>query len=210
MKNKIVYYTSLSVFGAVVITIIVLCVIFLCSPPPNDNSNKPDNTISSYSFDYDNNLNLLFGDTFCLAPKETGTELFYAPMDLGIASISQDGILSTHKCGSTTVKIWDGEELIKTVNIYITIKCVIVDLGNCSIEDNTIFMSTPTCFFNISVVNTNNKTVPLEEQPVFSYSDGITTQYKLGSIWLSATKDGTLTISFPNIDAEYTMNIKAP
>ena len=208
MKNKIIYYTSLSVFGAVVITIIVLCVMFFCSPP-NGNSNNPDNSTSSYSFDYGNNLNLLFGDTFNLAPKETNSELFYAPMDLGIVSISQDGVLSTHKCGSTTIKIWDGEELIKTVNIYIAIKCVLVDFGNCTVEDNTIFMSTPTCFFNVSVVNTNNKTIPIEEQPVFSFSEGITIQYKLGSIWLSATKDGTLTISFTNIDAEYTMNIKS-
>ncbi len=209
MKNKIIYYTSLSIFGAVVIAIVVMCIMFLCAPSQNGDTNNTGNDSSSYSFDYGSDVDLLFGDTFDLSPKETKTALFYAPMELGIVSISQDGLLTTHKCGSVTIKIWDGEDLIKTVDISISIKCALVDLGNCSVENNTIFMASTTCFFNIAIINSNNSPVPVEELPTLSTSEGISTQLKLGSFWISATKDGTLTISFPNIDAEYTLNIKA-
>lgn len=209
MKNKVLYYSLLSVFGAVVIAIVVLCAIYLLSPGQNSSPNNNPKDESYCYFNYGDDVDLLYGDTFSLAPTNEELPLFYAPMTLGIVNISEDGTLTTQKCGDVTVKIWDGEELVKTVDISIKIKYSIVDVNNCSIDGNTITMNRQTCSFNICAINSKDKTVHIGEPTSITTSEDLTAEFKFGSIWLTATKNGKLALSFPAINAECEMNIVA-
>lgn len=207
MKSKALFYSILSIVAIITIGIITLCIVFILQPEGGNSNNNGSDTSSSFSFDYGNKIDLLYGDTFNLAPTNSNLPLLYVPEDTAILSVNSSGDILINKCGSTTVEIYDSSVLVKEVTISVKLNCSIVPKAGCEFIDGKLVMNTKTCCFNASIINSKNKVVVTNEIPSLTATTGISAQIKFDSFWVTAENEGTITIKFEAINGEFSLPV---
>lgn len=207
MKSKALFYSILSIVAIITIGIITLCIVFILQPEGGNSNNNGRDTSSSFSFDYGNKIDLLYGDSFNLAPTNSNLPLLYVPEDTAILSVNGSGDILINKCGSTTVEIYDSSVLVKEVTISVKLNCSIVPKAGCEFIDGKLVMNAKTCCFNASIINSKNEVVVTNEIPLLTATTGISAQIKFDSFWVTAENEGTITIKFEAINGEFSLPV---
>ena len=201
-KSKKIYLIICSILVVCTLSIVIACVIL--SGNNDDWENNDSGGIvpkaNSFQFAYGDVVSIYLGDEFSLAPKNTTSILVYTSMDTDILSVSQDGEVTTKKCGETSVNIRNGTEIVKSVKVQVDLDFNIKEMNNCTYSQDTIYLSGNFATFNISLTNSKGEEVETAEAFEVTASSGIDASVKFGSIWLNASADGEILIDFGQLN----------
>ena len=165
----------------------------------------------SFHFDYENSLGIYFGDNTSFAPTiEKGTPTFnYTSSDPTVASINDNGTITTNKCGSVEISVSYKNEVIKTCQVAITANFAITSEDDCIINGSTITVHSNTkTTFCISFYNRQNERVGEGYQGNFVNPSELNAEYAFNKYSVQTSANGILEIQFNEINTTISINVE--
>ena len=206
-KKKSLYIISCSLVLLCTLIISTACIIFYSRENNEFDDTSNHSSSARISFNYDDEISIYYGDSIDLSPTETSTPLIYTSSNTEILTVSEGGLVTTKKCGEAVVKIRNGTELIKTVKISIELNYEINNLSNCVFSGHQILLNSPSASFALSAKNSKNEEVKENIKVEICTSEGLTCKMKMFSYFLNASKNGSLTIKFPEVNYEVSYQV---
>jgi len=165
----------------------------------------------SFHFDYENSLGIYFGDNANFAPTiDKGTPTFYyTSSDPTVATINDNGTITTNKCGSVEISVSYKNEIIKTCQITITANFTITSEDDCTIDGSTITVHSNTkTTFCISFYNHQNERVGEGYQGNFVNPGELNAEYAFNKYSVQTSANGILEIQFNEINTTIYINVE--
>ena len=163
-----------------------------------------------FSFDYEDTKLLNLGDEMCFAPTVTkgNVNASYTTSEPSVATIDENGMINTLKCGETDICVLVDNEIVKTCHVSVSLKFKIEGSQNCKVEKNTVTVPKgEMSLISVRFLNNKDEEIISNFNCSISVTEGITYENKFGSIQFSANTSGTITVSYDDLDVQLTIYV---